>query len=1129
MSLLDQLRLFFSSITKRLAAAGAARKKEARRQKRLALARSYAADVDEMSDDLVSSQALAELNAFERGVQALSDPCFSGEELLSLSVDADSAIWKMGVVAVSRREAEPALVDRLLQFLRDESEDYFIMQALLVHGPLDRSAVGELVLSHLGHNVHWLPQVIAGVVPLVKERLDAGEVPSFGDHLNDMDREKAAKLSEGLEVWRKAGLTEMADTLQAELDRWGTTFVDRGLLQAVGRIWKTGSATAESLIEHPELLRQVQELLRPLRQTPRKSVLLTGEHGVGKTAVLRRAAQILMADDWLIFETAAADLTAGQRFYGDLEQRLKDLVGEIGGERQILWYVPDFQALAWAGTHQYSRSSILDLILPLLESGEIVLVGELPLAAYEQMALDKPRLVSACEVCRIAPLAEEGALALAAAWGERQGADFLSPAMLREAWLLSRQYLRDRESPGCLLEFLGRVRKLVLAENRQKTRIEREDLIDVLVASTSLPRQILDDEQQLDPNQLRTYFSQRIFGQPEAVNCLVERITLLKAGLTDPSQPQGVFLFAGPTGTGKTEIAKALASFLFGSEDRLLRYDMSEFQTPDSQQRLLGDGENLDRDSLAVRIRKQPFSVVLLDEFEKAHPRVWDLFLQVFDDGRLTDPLGRTSDFRHAIIILTSNLGGQAATGVGLGFAQAGEGFRAADVDRAVTRAFRPEFLNRLDRVVVFRPFTREIMRSILDKELHDVQQRRGLRNRQWDVVWEDSALEFLLDKGFSPTLGARPLKRAVERYLLTPLAETIVGGHYPAGDQFLYIQAAGDQLLIEFIDPEAGTEAQAEVNLEDSGEREPEATVSLAEIALNPRGTAKEFDDLTAHWQRLRDHLASTAWEEAKSLALSMTSLEDFWQSAERHAVLGEVEYRERVETGLDSVGRLVTRIGPAGSGRKNHYPRHLVGQAAMRLHLLDQACRSLVTHSPWEAFIRIEGKAEAGTAGIGVTAWVERLGGMYRQWAERRKMQCQVLQQIAGGPGRNPALLLAVSGYAAAATLAPETGLHIWEEPEPGRPRSTSQLRSLVRVVSLPAEQVAEAKEQLLELALVQLSETGQQVPPVVRTYREQPDPLVKDRSCGWRTGRLDRVLSGDFDLLRACAEHDAAAGTG
>ena len=193
---------------------------------------------------------------------------------------------------------------------------------------------------------------------------------------------------------------------------------------------------------------------------------------------------------------------------------------------------------------------------------------------------------------------------------------------------------------------------------------------------TGLPASILDNKERVDLAAIRDYFSSRVIGQDEAVGAIVERIAMLKAGLNDPGKPIGVFLFAGPTGTGKTELAKTVAEFLFGSADRLIRLDMSEFQTPEATRKILGSNEaGGDADSLINRVRKQPFSVVLLDEFEKAHAQVWDLFLQVFDDGRLTDALGHVADFRHCMIILTTNLGATSHRSSGLGFAPAAEAF----------------------------------------------------------------------------------------------------------------------------------------------------------------------------------------------------------------------------------------------------------------------------------------------------------------------------------------------------------------------------------------------------------------------------------------------------------------------
>src|SRR5262249_21768152 len=250
----------------------------------------------------------------------------------------------------------------------------------------------------------------------------------------------------------------------------------------------------------------------------------------------------------------------------------------------------------------------------------------------------------------------------------------------------------------------------------------------------------------------------------------------------------------------------------------------------EAAQKILGGGAHADDgDSLITRVRKQPFAVVLLDEFEKAHAAIWDLFLQVFDDGRLTDSMGHVADFRHCMIILTANLGATSHQRSGRGGAPDARSFSPGGVLRAISQTFRPEFQNRLDKVIVFQPLTRDLMRLILRKELNRVLERRGLKSREWAVEWEGSAQDFLLEKGFSADMGARPLKRAIDQYVIAPLAATIVEQRFPEGDQFVFVRSDGRGIQAEFVDPNR----EEEEGSRPSEARAPAKPAGLPEIGL--------------------------------------------------------------------------------------------------------------------------------------------------------------------------------------------------------------------------------------------------------------------------------------------------------
>ena len=951
---------------------------------------------------------------------------------MGLAYGDDGLIQRVALEALARRAPDEELGGALLDVHAGPQTSIFLLRAL------DRHVTSRLV-SHLLTYPHtnWTKAPLEDLKALVLRRdedVRIGEVAP--DRLPAL-----AALAEALSDELPAAIVE-----EARGRRRAQTAVEQ--LRTIGRVWIGPGARelAAGVVADEAFARDLRALEAAVVASPARPVLVVGEQGTGRTTRLRALGARLAERGWGVFEAGAAEVNAGQTYIGELEGRVRSLAASLGGTR-VLWIVPDFEQLLWTGTHRHSRTGLLDLVLAALEGAEIHIAGEIDPAAYERLVRARPAVRAAFEPLRVEPASEAATLALATG----------DPAMLREALALARQYLPGA-LPGALLSLLEATRRRAGAEP------SAADVLATVAEASGMPLRMLDERERIDVEALRRFFTTRVIGQPEAVECVVERVALVKAGLTDPTRPQAVLLFVGPTGTGKTEIAKALAEYLFGSPDRMIRLDCSEYQTPYSARRVLGEGEP-DDPSLVGAIRRQPFSVVLLDEFEKADPGVWDLFLQVFDDGRLSDPRGEPADFRHAVIIMTSNLGSRVATG-GVGFNPV-TGFAAGSAEQAVTRAFRPEFLNRIDRTVVFRPLSRPVMREILAAELEAVLARRGLRGRDWAVEWDDSALEFLLSAGFTVDLGARPLKRAVERHFLTPLALAIAAHEYPRGDQFLFVRAGTGGLEVTFVDPDAPEHAAAAPASE-----APATLRTLAREGSNERAV------LEAAYGRVSSRVQDPGWQGRKAGLLARMGEPGFWDDEGRAGVLGEVELRDRIEEGLRTAGSLLNRL--RGTRRA---PSALVRRAAQRLLLLDAALDALAAGEPSDAELRVE--AAAGGAGFAA-----RIADMYRAWARERGMTLEVLDQRTGNRGFK--LRASVGGFAALQVLRPEAGLHVLEEPD-GKGGFT---RRRVRVVVEPGDPATRER--------------------IVRRYRERPTPLVRDAVRGWRTGRLDAVLAGGFDLV-------------
>jgi len=331
-------------------------------------------------------------------------------------------------------------------------------------------------------------------------------------------------------------------------------------------------------------------------------------------------------------------------------------------------------------------------------------------------------------------------------------------------------------------------------------RVTAEEIAEVVSRWTGIPVSKMLEGEREKLLQMETVLHERVVGQDEAVKAVADAIRRARAGLSDPNRPYGSFLFLGPTGVGKTELCKALANFLFDAPDAMVRIDMSEFMEKHSVSRLVGAPPGYvgyeEGGYLTEAVRRRPYSVILLDEVEKAHPDVFNILLQVLDDGRLTDGQGRTVDFRNTVIVMTSNLGSnliQEQAGDGDGDREADYMQMKASVLGVVQAHFRPEFINRLDELVVFRPLEKAQIRAIARIQLDYLGKR--LAERQLKIDISDAALDLLANVGFDPVYGARPLKRAVQQQLENPLAQQLLSGVYASGDTIV-VGAEGGHLV---------------------------------------------------------------------------------------------------------------------------------------------------------------------------------------------------------------------------------------------------------------------------------------------------------------------------------------------
>jgi len=554
---------------------------------------------------------------------------------------------------------------------------------------------------------------------------------------------------------------------------------------------------------------EVQQLIEVLLRHGKNSALLLGAAGVGKTAVVERLAQDIVSGHVptklrkaRLVELSMTGLIAGTTYRGQFEERMQALLRELEQANNTILVIDEFHTIMGTGKTLEGGSDAANILKPALARGELTCIGitthdeytrhverDAALARrFHPIAISEPSPDETLQILRgLSPRYEQY---------HRIG---IQETALEAIVKWSGRYLPSRCFPDKAVDVLGKASSR--AEIQEISDVNPDLVADVISEMAGVPVGKLDTDARQSLANLEEDLGRRVIGQDEAVAVLGRAIRLSYTGLRDPRRPIGVFLFVGLSGVGKTELARSLAEVLFGSERALIRLDMSEYSEKINVSRLIGAAPGYvghdEPGQLTQPLRERPHSVVLLDEIEKAHPEALDLFLQLFDEGRLTDSRGRVADGRHAVFIMTSNLGTRSRPQHSLGFAAQGSVPDTGIDDAAIGDFFRPEFLNRIDHIVRFRPLGPDDLIEIADLEIQRLVQRLGEQDMR--LTYEVGVLEIIAEQALRKEGGARSTKRVVEALVSVPISDMLIS----TTDQtrrWIHLQAHNGRVQMEWV-----------------------------------------------------------------------------------------------------------------------------------------------------------------------------------------------------------------------------------------------------------------------------------------------------------------------------------------
>ncbi|MHC4910229.1 MAG: ATP-dependent Clp protease ATP-binding subunit [Planctomycetota bacterium] len=574
---------------------------------------------------------------------------------------------------------------------------------------------------------------------------------------------------------------------------------------------------------------EIERLIQVLCRRTKNNPVLLGEAGVGKTAIVEGLAQQIVSQEVpdLLYDRRLvvldlAMMVAGTKYRGQFEERIKAVMNEVRRAKNVILFIDELHTLVGAGGAEGAIDAS-NVLKPALSRGEIQCIGATTFDEYRKYIEKDSALERRFQSIPVEPPSADQTLEILRGLSERYAQHHrvkITEGALAAAVELSGRYIPGRVQPDKSIDVIdeagARVRLKSMTKPPDLADLEQQivsqevpdllydrrlvvlDLAMMVIAEvvskmTGVPLTRLEKEESERLLQLEKELHRTVVSQSDAVKAVSRAIRKARSGLKDPQRPMGSFIFIGPSGVGKTLLAKALAEFMFGDADALIYLDMSEYMEKHNVSRLIGAPPGYvgyeEGGQLTERIRRRPYAVVLLDEVEKAHPDVFHMLLQIMEEGRLTDSFGRHVDFKNVILIMTSNIGADLIKGgQSFGFGKREE---VQDYEKIkgtlmseVEKFFRPEFINRLDEVIVFKPLVKDDLNGIIEIELDKVRVR--LAAKGMEIELDQAAKDFLIEKGYNPDFGARPLRRAISSQVEDPLAEALLGGEFKAGQKIL-------------------------------------------------------------------------------------------------------------------------------------------------------------------------------------------------------------------------------------------------------------------------------------------------------------------------------------------------------